>query len=801
VSKSKLVKAGSKILRGEFPELIYRGREVLEKISERRRAKSGDLEYNRDNLRTFLKDADILEQGLTGIFRNRKTPRFFFNIERVNWTDKIPEFFPQETEKTIKIAEDILRDKYPIFGNRTLDFGSPPDWFYDPLSDRRAKSEFYDDIPYLDSEAVGDSRIIWELSRLKFIFPLGQAYLMTGIDRYALKAFGIMEDWLKRNPPKTGINWSSSLECAIRIYALQWMLELFRDTELLDDRFCEMVWYYVYHLADHINGHLSYYFSPNTHLMGEGFGLFIAGLFFPELKRAGDFMTTGLEIMEKELSNQFTGEGMHAERSTYYHRYSVDFYVHTIALCELNNVPLPRGFKERTRQMVELLIDLKRPDGLWPQTGDSDGGKLVWLDFDDVRDYSAALSNSALLFKEPSYNEGPAKYESAWMFGISACREHDAAGGDLAPKRSIIYPHAGYTILRSEDQANFLLFDCGQFGYGECVHSHADALSFEMAACNQPIFVDPGTYCYTLDPKLRNHFRSASAHNVCLVDDFGTADAQGIFEWKNFSDARIEDSILGRDFDYIRAGVSRKRAPAFTHKRTVFRIGNEYFVIFDNVNKPEQCGMQLLLHTPLPGHSFAPKSNQIILESSDLNVILKPLSDLEYSFRAESGRKDPPSGWYSPDYGILDKITTLIIETEKAGEINLPLLVFPCTKNRLKPEFRKLECGFWSIKIDGFDDYWKFDSDGSIAYLRRSRNGQIQSFFILGRGEIEVSGHKYWESRDSKGLLGYRENMSMCLIGDIDGKCRLLGNEITSAVHKEKSAEVKRSGRYIEFDL
>lgn len=801
MSKSKLLKVGSKILHGEFPELIFRGKEALGKISERRLTESGDLEFSRDNLKRFLKDESVLEQGLVNIFRNRKTPRFFFNVERVNWTEKIPEFFPQEAEQTIKIAENILRDKYPIFGGKTLDFGSPPDWFYDPLSDRRAKEDFYDDIPYLDSEAVGDSKVIWELSRLKFIYPLGQAFLMTEIDRYALKAFGIMEDWFRRNPPKKGINWSSSLECAFRIYALQWMLELFRNTELLDNRFCEMVWYYVYHMADHINSHLSYYFSPNTHLVGEAFGLFIAGLFFPELKYAEDFMTTGLDILEKELTNQFTGDGVHAERSTYYHRYSLDFYIHTIMLSELNNIPLPRGFKDRARQMVDFLLDTRRPDGLWPQVGDSDGGKLVWLEFDDIRDYSPALSNAALLFKEPSFNEGPSKYESAWMFGISACREHDAVEGEVAMRRSIIYPHAGYTILRSEDQSGFALFDCGQFGYGECAHSHADALSFELAIGNQPVFVDPGTYCYTLDPKLRNHFRSAHAHNVCLVDDFGTADAGKIFDWKNFADARIGDAILSRDFDYIRADVTRKRAPTFTHRRTLFRVGDEYFIVLDHIEKPEQSGLKILLHTPLPGHAFSAKSNQITLESSDLNIILKPLSNLEYSFRAESGRKDPPSGWYSPDYGVLDKITTLVLEPEKAGVINMPLLVFPYMKKKLKPEFRELKDGFWSIKINGFDDYWKFGSDGSIIFLRRTRSSQVQSFFILGSGKIEISGHKYWESRNSEGLLGYTEEKGMRLIGDIDGKCRLLGNEVKSISLRDNHVGVKRSGRYTEFEI
>ena len=104
------------------------------------------------------------------------------------------------------------------------------------------------------------------MSRLKFVYPLGQAYLLTGQDNYALKAFGFIEDWFKKNPVKIGINWASSLECAFRIYALAWMIEFFKDIELLDNRFAEMIWFTVYQMADHMFNHLSYYFSPNTHL-------------------------------------------------------------------------------------------------------------------------------------------------------------------------------------------------------------------------------------------------------------------------------------------------------------------------------------------------------------------------------------------------------------------------------------------------------------------------------------------------------------------------------------------------------
>jgi len=801
MNTSRLVKVGSKILQGQFPELIFRGREALEKIAERRKAASGAYNFSREKLEDLIKDKELLKTGLAANFRNRKTPRFFFNTERIEWMEKIPEFFPAECERSLKAAEEILRDRYPVFGDEPMDFGSPPNWFLDPSTGKSSKPEFYDDIPYLYRDSVGDAKVVWELSRLKFIYPLGQAYILTGVDRYALKAFGILEDWFRRNPPRQGINWCSSLECAFRIYALIWTIELFRNIELLDDRFAELVWYYVYHLADHINSHLSFYFSPHTHLTGEAFGLFLAGLFFPELNRSEDFMTRGLEILEKELANQFTEEGAHTELSICYHRYSLDFYMHTILLAEINNIPLPSIFREKTEQMAEYLHKLRRPDGLWPQLGDSDGGKLVWLEFDDARDCTASLSNAALLFNRKEFNPGHARFESAWIFGISACREHNHKREKCEQLVSEHIRDAGYAVLRTEDQNSYLLFDCGRFGSKEAAHSHADALSFELILGGEPVFIDPGTYCYTKDKGMRNYFRSGAAHNICLVDGRGSADEENIFDWQYYADAEVQNVILARYFDFINAGFARRKAPGFQHERAVYRVADDYFIVLNRVIKGIDSVSKFLFHTPFSSHSFSPGQNQIILESSRKRVILKPLSEIDYRFSAESGRQDPPSGWYSRDYLELDKITTLVIEPVHSGNLEIPFCIVPCNKQSSGPEFQHLGSGSWSIRTDDFSDYWKFSSEGKSAFLRKDENSRVTMLFLAQDGTIEIAGLKYWESNITAGLYGYIEDCVLFLEGEISGKCRLLTDNFARVRYRGNEYEVVTSGRYVEFEI
>lgn len=796
MTKNKLLKIGSKLIRGEFPELFFRGREVLGKMSEKHRASSGRYDFNRESLSGILSNPDLPTKGLARDFKSRTYPRFFRMIE----FRRLTEIFPDETKRTIKIAEDILRDNFPVFGGKTLDFGSPPDWFYDPVADIRSQPEFYADIDYLDYNAVGDSKIVWELSRLKFIYPLGQAYLLTGIDRYALKAFGFLEDWFKKNPPKSGINWSSSLECAIRIYALAWMVHLFRDIELLDDRFAEMVWYYVYHMADHIQNHLSYYFSPNTHLIGEAFGLFVAGLIFPEYKKSREFMQTGLKILEDELDNQFTADSVHAELSSYYHRYSVDFYLHTIMLCEMNGIGISPEYNEKVMRMVEYLYNLRRPDGLWPQTGDSDGGKLTWLEFDNVCDYSAILSTAAILFRRPEWYHG-LKFETAWLLGLPGADDKPVVEGEKVGMRSAQYKHSGYTILRSKDETKYLLFDHGKFGFKDPVHSHADSLSFELIIGKQPVFVDPGTYCYTGDFGLRNYFRSAAAHNVCLVEGRGASDEEDVFEWKYLANAALRKTLFSDGFDFIAASVSRIKAPVFSHRRSALRVGDDYFMIYDQIQKSEDEKAEFLFHTPIASHSFSAKSNLVMLEAPDLKVILKPLIESDYKLKSESGRKEPPSGWYSPDYGQLEKITTLIVEPESEGNVNIPFCIFPFAKKVEKPRFGEVGNGHWAIRFGQNTDYWKFAEDGAITFIRLDKKGRVHSFFCSETDSLKADSKTHWESRLTENLFGLIERETLCLWGDISGTCRLRIEGVKGVWYEDRVIKAEQNGEYIEFEI
>nr|MBC8360799.1 heparinase II/III-family protein [Candidatus Desulfatibia profunda] len=82
---------------------------------------------------------------------------------------------------------------------------------------------------------------------------------------------------------------------------------------------------------------------------------------------------------------------------------------------------------------------------------------------------------------------------------------------------SVALPDGGIYVMRSEHI--YLLAACQPIGInGVGAHKHNDWLSFELCVDDQPIIIDPGTFCYTGNMEMRRLFRSTKYHNTVVVD-------------------------------------------------------------------------------------------------------------------------------------------------------------------------------------------------------------------------------------------------------------------------------------------
>ena len=278
----------------------------------------------------------------------------------------------------------------------------------------------------------------------------------------------------------------------------------------------------MYLSARHLESYLSTYFSPNTHLTGEALGLFYIGTILPEFKEAKRWQELGSRILFEQLPIHVKTDGVYFEQSSYYHRYTTDFYLHFLLLARANRLVLPSQVEEALVLLLDHLMYITRPDGTTPLFGDDDGGRLAMLDVRAANDFRATLATGAVAFNRRDYKfiAGDAAEELLWLTGADGLDQFDSIVAKEPAQTSVPFFEGGYFVMRDgwTSKSNYLLFDCGPHGSLNCGHAHADALAIDVAANGRTVLVDPGTYTYTGSKELRDWFRSSQAHNTVTLD-------------------------------------------------------------------------------------------------------------------------------------------------------------------------------------------------------------------------------------------------------------------------------------------
>lgn len=522
--------------------------------------------------------------------RSTARPRFFPGLETKETT--LAEFrrrWPNAEREIIAAADRIAVGTFDLLGLRELKLGDKIDWHLEPLSGKRTPLRHWSQLDYLDAAVAGDKKVTWELNRHQYFLMLGRAYWLSGDERYAAVFVAHVTSWMDENPPKLGINWASSLEVSFRAIAWLWALRFFAESPAVNDDVVLRMLKFLYLHASHLETFLSTYFSPNTHLTGEALGLFYIGLLLPEFRDAQRWRDLGLEILVSQLPRHVKPDGVYFEQSSYYHRYTADFYIHLAILLEANGFELPRELEPRLQLLLDHLMYLTRPDGTTPFFGDDDGGRLIFLDQRAANDFRSVLATGAALFDRADYKfvAGEATEETLWLLGSDGMRAFDEITPQQPAKESVAFDDGGYYVMRDgwSPNANYLLFDCGPHGMANCGHAHADALAIELAANGRTLLVDPGTFTYTGGRELRDWFRSSPAHNTVTVDRQSSSVMGDTFTWKTKTSCERLAWIEHERFTYVsgRHNGFEQIAKPGRHTRSILFLKHDYWLLRDEL--------------------------------------------------------------------------------------------------------------------------------------------------------------------------------------------------------------------------
>ena len=578
--------------------------------------------------------------------------------------DRTPELLDRRTPgarlQIIDSANTIVGRRFELLGYRGLSFGDPIDWQFDPVSGRRAPLEHWSLLEPLDADALGDSKVIWELNRHQWLVRLGQAYRLTGERRFATAFHESIVEWMEANPYGMGMGWASSLEVALRAISWSWALHLFlgapglsRD---LETRVLGGLWLH----AAHVERYLSYYFSPNTHLTGEALGLFYVGVLFPDLPRAAGWRQLGAEILERESTRQILADGVYFEQSTCYQRYTAEIYLHFLVLAGQSGLKVAGAVKDRLGALLDALLLLLRPDRSMPQIGDADGGWLLPLARRSPDDARGVFSTAAVLFNRADYAwaAGGLAPETLWLLGAKAVEMFDSldpAPPPGAPSR--LLPTGGYAVMRNHwgADADQVIFDIGPLGCPVTSgHGHADLLGIQCSFRGRPYVVDPGTFRYTADQGWRAYFRGTGAHSTVEVDGTGQANPRGPFAWDSRPRARFLRWETGNSLDFAEAehrAYERLSNPV-VHRRRVILVKTGYCVVLDDLEGAGEHRLDLRFQfAPMPvtlgAYQWARAGG--VTGSA---LLVRAFATVPLKARVAEGELEPREGWVSTDYGV-----------------------------------------------------------------------------------------------------------------------------------------------------
>ena len=531
-------------------------------------------------------------------------------------------------------------------------------WSRDPVSGREWSRGFSPDIVYRGPERLGDIKLPWELNKHQYFFTLGKAAWLSGDIAPAVEIVRQIDDWIEDNPYDRGINWISALEAGAR--AISWIMAYPFYAECCDAPFRRRL---ITSLAQHlmfVEHHLSTGRFANTHLIGEAAAL-VAGGLFVECRHSTRWFARGLEIVEAEIGRQVTTDGVHAERSVGYHRFFLDHYYLIAGLLAANGRSLTAATLQRMESMTAFLMHVLFPDGTAPAFGDDDAARGLWFRADCPADYRGLLALGAVLFDRGDFKAvaGRVTEEVFWLFGLDGVSAFEARPSRSPDAMSAAYGEAGYYVMRSGRGASdpVLVFDCGPLGYGVAGHGHADALSFQLHAAGYPFFVDSGTFSYNVDYAWRDVFRSTRAHNTIVVDGQDQSVLGDRMSWKTAARSHPRAWVTTPWFDLADGehdGYRRLRDPV-SHRRVVFFLKPDVWVMWDDLRALQRHDLELLLHLR-PDCRVEVRSGDagVVLTAPDgqrLNAWIAADGSQTAGFELVAGDGRERGAWFSPEYG------------------------------------------------------------------------------------------------------------------------------------------------------
>ncbi len=541
------------------------------------------------------------------------------------------------------------------------------DWHLDYHSGISAPQGIASRINIRDREKIGDIKYIWEINRHQHLSALMATQIGHENPGQILET---LQDWIDRNPYLRGVNWTSSLELALRAISWTFILEAARATQKVSaDTFRPILGSLAQQLG-FIARHLSRYSSANNHLIGEAAGLFIGSQLFTGSPRAA----RARSILEAEIQKQVSPDGINREQATAYHLFTLEFFLLALVLGIKVGKPFSDAYRERIRAMLDYLASVATSGGELPNFGDSDDGRGFLLGFGGTS-LSTVMALGGVLFEDPRYlkfaaEPGMAVHVLLGPEGVKSFKTLKQAGSPFQ-YASKLYREGGKVVMGDPSLELKAVFDFGEHSYGSiAAHAHADALSLQIARGDRYFLIDPGTFSYHSFPEWRDYFRGTAAHNTVRIDGQNQSIIGGQFLWTHKAKSRLVEWRSDAEADICIAEHDgyRRLADPVLHRRTIEFLKAAYvFNITDEIICREKHRVEVFFHLHPECEIKAVGPGSVQVQRGDQQIVITG-DHSAMTFDVFKGQEDPIAGWHSPAFHRKIPINTLVFSGSISAE-------------------------------------------------------------------------------------------------------------------------------------
>ena len=395
---------------------------------------------------------------------------------------------------------------------------------------------------------------IKQIHRLMWMPYQAKAYNATGDESYVQSIMEVYDDYLASHPVPSGkgsgtawtglqgsqrlLGWIDILPYIISSPSLtpQWFAKMMVLT--YDSIEClRQTWY--------LPATSNIYFTQVQALLEDA-------IFFPEFVKAGEWFNEGVSLVTSQLVDQFNEDGVQNELDPSYHMGIVEDFrsIHAFAQANDRLASFPSDYIQRLHNSCRFVMDI-----MYPNYG--------FENFNDTR--SARQSKSVLLRNLQNYHtmfpdDGDIEYMAS-----------DRSEGKAPTALVRQYATSGYYMMRSSwEQDGMMLIHKNNYNVNNAWHCQPDNGTVALYNKGRRFLPDAGVFTYT-SGSVRNAYASTSWHNTMTM--VGKTIANGHML------GRLLSSKSTADYELI--VTENPSYDGLTHRRAIFMVNREFFVIVD----------------------------------------------------------------------------------------------------------------------------------------------------------------------------------------------------------------------------